>query len=131
MLAHLSIHASRNKDLRTPQRLFTTPDVPIYDYVDSFGNICTRLTIPAGGLTLSCGFVIDDDFEPDPVEPEASQSAIEALPDDVMLYLLASRYCETDRLNETAWELFGGTAPGWPLSRPSSNTCITTSASTT
>ncbi|AOR78204.1 transglutaminase-like domain-containing protein [Novosphingobium resinovorum] len=115
MLAHLSVHSSRNKDLRTPQRLFTMPDVPIYDYVDSFGNICTRLTIPTGGLTLSCGFVIEDDFDPDPVEPEASQSAIEALPDDVMLYLLASRYCETDRLSEMAWDLFGSTPPGWAL----------------
>ncbi len=113
MLAHLSVHGSRNKDLRTPQRLFTTPDVPLYDYVDSFGNICTRITIPAGGLTLSCGFVIEDDFQPDPVAPEALQSSIEALPDDVMLYLLASRYCETDRLSEVAWDLFGKTPPGW------------------
>ncbi|MGF7156607.1 transglutaminase-like domain-containing protein [Novosphingobium gossypii] len=115
MLAHLSIHASRNKDLRTPQRLFTTPDIPIYDYVDSFGNICTRLTVPAGGVTISCGLVIDDAFDPDPVVPDALQSAIEELPDDVMLYLLASRYCETDRLTETAWDLFGNAAPGWPL----------------
>lgn len=115
MLAHLSIHASRNKDLRTPQRLFTAPDIPIYDYVDSFGNICTRLTVPEGGVTISCGFVIDDAFDPDPVVPDALQSAIEELPDDVMLYLLASRYCETDRLTETAWDLFGNAAPGWPL----------------
>lgn len=115
MLAHLSIHASRNKDLRTPQRLFTAPDIPIYDYVDSFGNICTRLTVPEGGVTISCGFVIDDAFDPDPVVPDALQSAIEELPDDVILYLLASRYCETDRLTETAWDLFGNAAPGWPL----------------
>ena len=115
MLAHLSIHASRNKDLRTPQRLFTTPDVPLYDYVDSFGNTCTRLTIPAGGVTLSCGFVIDDAFDPDPVAPDAGQCAIEDLPDEVVLYLLPSRYCETDRLTEAAWDLFASAAPGWNL----------------
>ena len=45
VLACLSIHPSRNKDLRTAQRIFTTPDVPLYDYVDSFGNVCTRLTV--------------------------------------------------------------------------------------
>ena len=102
MLAALSVHASRNKDLRTSQRIFTQPDVPLYDYVDSFGNICTRLTVPAGGITISCGFVIEDSFEPDRVAPEAKQVALEALPDEVMMYLLGSRYCETDRLSNIA-----------------------------
>ncbi|MDB5738640.1 MAG: transglutaminase [Sphingomonas bacterium] len=115
LLANLSIHSSRNKDLRTAQRIMTTPDVPIYDYVDSFGNVCTRLTIPAGGITISTGFVIEDPFEPDLVEPGASFIPVEDLPDDVLLYLLGSRYCETDRLSDVAWSLFGGIAPGWQL----------------
>ena len=115
LLANLSVHASRNKDLRTAQRIFTTPDVPLYDYVDSFGNICTRLTMPAGGITISCGFVIEDSFEPDPVEPSARQVPLAELPDDVLLYLLASRYCETDRLTFEAWDLFGHVPQGWSL----------------
>lgn len=115
MLANLSVHASRNKDLRTAQRIFTTPDVPLYDYVDSFGNICTRLTMPPGGITISCGFVIEDPFLPDLVAPEARQVPLAELPDDVLLYLLASRYCETDRLNEVAWGLFGHLPQGWGL----------------
>lgn len=115
MLANLSVHASRNKDLRTAQRIFTSPDVPLYDYVDSFGNICTRLTMPAGGIAISCGFVIEDAFEPDPVAPHARQAQIEDLPDDVLLYLLGSRYCETDRLTEIAWNLFGHVPQGWTL----------------
>ncbi|MCC6827303.1 MAG: transglutaminase family protein [Novosphingobium sp.] len=115
MLANLSVHASRNKDLRTAQRIFTTPDVPLYDYVDGFGNICTRLTMPAGGITISCGFVIEDAFVPDPVAPDARQVALAELPDDVLLYLLASRYCETDRLTEVAWGLFGNVPQGWEL----------------
>jgi transglutaminase-like putative cysteine protease len=115
MLANLSVHASRNKDLRTAQRIFTTPDVPLYDYVDSFGNICTRLTMPAGGITISCGFVIEDPFEPDVVAPEAKQTPLAELPDEVLLYLLASRYCETDRLTEVAWSLFGQIPQGWEL----------------
>jgi transglutaminase-like putative cysteine protease len=115
MLANLSVHASRNKDLRSAQRIFTTPDVPLYDYIDSFGNICTRLTIPAGGITISCGFLIEDSFEPDVVVPDAQQVPLDQLPDDVLLYLLGSRYCETDRLSEFAWSQFGGAGQGWQL----------------
>ena len=115
MLANLSVHSSRNKDLRTAQRIMTQPDVPIYDYVDSFGNVCTRLTIPPGGITISTGFVIEDPFAPDPVVPGARALPVDQLPDEVLLYLLASRYCETDRLLETAWATFGGFAPGWTM----------------
>jgi hypothetical protein len=60
MLALLSIHPSRNKDLKTPHRLQATPDIPMYDYVDLFGNTCTRLTVPPGGVTLSASFVVED-----------------------------------------------------------------------
>lgn len=115
LMASLSVHASRNKDLRTAQRIFTEPDVPLYDYIDSFGNICTRLTIPAGGITISCGFVIEDPFEPDPVVPDARQLPLEELPDTALLYLLASRYCETDKLSDVAWSLFGDVGPGWTM----------------
>ena len=115
MLANLSVHASRNKDLRTAQRIFTAPDVPIYDYVDSFGNICSRFTMPPGGITISCGFVIEDSFEPDAVVPHARAVPLAELPDEVLMYLLASRYCETDRLTQIAWDLFGTVQPGWGM----------------
>jgi transglutaminase-like putative cysteine protease len=42
------------------------------------------------------------------------QIAVHNLPDDVLVYLLGSRYCETDRLSDLAWSLFGGTPLGWP-----------------
>lgn len=113
MLAMLSVHPSRNKDLRTAQRIVPSPDVPLYDYIDAFGNVCTRVTVPAGGLTLSCDFTIHDDGQPDPIALEAVQHAVEDLPDDVLVYLLGSRYCETDRLSETAWSLFGDVPAGW------------------
>ena len=113
MVAMLSIHPTRNKDLRTVQRIMTVPEVPLSDYLDGFGNVCTRLTMPAGGLTLSCGFVIDDPFVPDRVAPGARAVPVSALPDEVMVYLLGSRYCETDRLAEPAWNMFRTIAPGW------------------
>ena len=108
MLAMLSIHPSRNKDLRTPHRVEATPELPVYDYVDAYGNICTRLTIPAGGVTLSTDFVIEDCGLADARAPDGPQMPVEELPDDVLLYLLGSRYCETDRLMQVAWAQFAG-----------------------
>jgi transglutaminase-like putative cysteine protease len=113
MLALLSVHPSRHRDLRTTHRIVAAPDVPLYDYLDGFGNICTRFTIPAGGLSLSCDILVEDSGEPDIVLSEARQMPIESLPDDVLLYLLASRYCETDRLADTAWSNFGHIEDGW------------------
>lgn len=113
MLAMLSLHPSRNKDLVTSHRIIAAPDVPMYDYIDAFGNVCTRLTVPEGGLTLSCDFTVEDSGEPDPVTADAAQLAVEELPDDVLIYLLGSRYCETDRLSDTAWSRFGHVEAGW------------------
>ena len=113
MLAQLSLHPSRNKDLRTPHRILASPDIPMYDYFDTFGNTCTRLVTPIGRLTLTADFVVHDPGTTDLYVPDAQQIAVEALPDEVLLYLLSSRYCEIDRLSDTAWSLFGGTKPGW------------------
>ena len=113
MLALLSIHPSRSKDLRTTHRIHTTPDIPIYDYLDGFGNTCTRLTVPAGGVTLSCDIVVEDSGLPDLQAPDAQQVPVEELPNDVLVYLLGSRYCEVDRLLDLACAEFGRTAPGW------------------
>ena len=113
MLAQLSVHPSRNKNLRTPHRILATPDIPMYDYFDSFGNTCTRLVTPVGRLTLTADFIVHDPGTTDLYVPDAQQIAVEALPDEVLLFLLSSRYCEIDRLSDTAWSLFGGTKPGW------------------
>ena len=113
MLALLSIHPSRHHDLRTPHRIVADPDIPMFDYVDSFGNTVTRFTVPAGGLSLSCDFVVEDSGLPDAYSPDAVQHPIEDLPEEVIVFLLGSRYCETDRLLETAWSLFGAVEPGW------------------
>ena len=106
MMAMLSIHPSRQKDLRTPQQIETSPVIPIYNYEDGFGNICTRLTVPAGGVTLSADFVIEDSGLEDARAPDIPPTPVEQLPDDVLIYLLGSRYCETDRLMGVAWGEF-------------------------
>ncbi len=114
MLLCLSVHPSRRGDLVTPQRLSITPDIEALDYVDSFGNVCTRIIAPAGPITLSTEFIVNDSGKPDAVPIDAVQHDIQHLPDDVLLFLLGSRYCETDRLADFAWSRFADTTPGWP-----------------
>jgi len=108
MTGLLSVHPSRNRDLRTPQRIVTSPDIPIYDYIDSFGNVATRFTLPAGGGRISTEFLIEDSGEPDVRAPDVPVTPVQELPEDALPFLLASRYCETERLMQTAWSLFGG-----------------------
>lgn len=107
MLTLLSVHPSRNKHLTTPQRIRTWPEVPIYDYGDGYGNICSRFTAPAGGVAVSCDFVIEDDGQPDVRAPDGPQVGVETYPDEALIYLLGSRYCETDLLMDVAWSNFG------------------------
>lgn len=110
MTTLLSIHPSRNRDLRTAHRILVTPDIPIYDYPDACGNIATRFTLPAGGARLRTEFLLEDSGLPDAPAPDIPATPVQELPEDVLPYLLASRYCETERLMATAWSLFGGIA---------------------
>ena len=112
MILTLSVHYSRASDLVVPDHLITTPPVPMAAYRDSFGNWCTRLVAPAGQIRLAADAVVNAG-PPDEVAPQAQQTAVQALPEDALLFLLGSRYCETDRLAEVAWQTFGHTPLGW------------------
>ncbi|TVV69965.1 transglutaminase-like domain-containing protein [Sphingomonas solaris] len=107
MLALLNIHPSRNRDLRTPHRIETSREVPTYDYVDDFGNLCTRLTVPAGGLSLHADFIIEDSGFVDRRAPDVPVTPVDELPENVLGFLLGSRYCETQHLMQAAWGMFG------------------------
>jgi transglutaminase-like putative cysteine protease len=113
MLLMLSVHPSRQHDLVEPDWLLTEPSLPVGRFLDTFGNWCSRVVVPAGRTRLYARAVIADTGMPDAVVPDAVQHPIENLPDDAMVFLLASRYCETERLSEMAWSLFGQTPPGW------------------
>ena len=114
MILTLSVHYSRISDLIVPDHLVADPPVPMTAYRDTFGNWCSRIVAPKGVLRLSTDAVVNDSGLPDIVATEARQTPVEALPDDTLLFLLGSRYCETDRLSDVAWQLFGNTPPGWP-----------------
>ena len=131
MLLMLRVHPSRQADLETPERITFDPPVRATEYKDGFGNLCTRITAPPGRLTISNTFVIRDGGEPDLVVPEAEQQPLEELPDHVLVFLLGSRYCDTDCLMEEAWSLFGQSAPAGRGCRPSATTFMSGSSSGT
>jgi transglutaminase-like putative cysteine protease len=90
----------------------TTPSVPITSYRDAYGNWCSRIVAPRGQLRLSSSAVLRDTGEPDRIALSDRQHAVQDLPDECLLFLLGSRYCETDRLTEVAWQLFGQSPSG-------------------
>jgi transglutaminase-like putative cysteine protease len=113
MLIVMGMHYSRASDVVVPDFLVTEPAVPITLYRDGFGNWCSRIVAPAGRMRLTADGIVNDTGKPDAIVPTAHQHAVEDLPAETIVYLLGSRYCETDRLSETAWQLFANTAPGW------------------
>lgn len=113
MLLALNIHPSRRPDLLTPQVLRFSPAIAPWEYLDVYGNVCTRITAPAGQLMISTEFEVYDTGLADIVPLDAQQHDIRDLPDETLVYLLGSRYCETDELTNIAWGLFGQTPPGW------------------
>jgi transglutaminase-like putative cysteine protease len=113
LMALLSLHPSRACDLRTPAIIHSTGPAPLEANIDEFGNVRTRTVAPAGLLKLSTSFVVQDSGLPDEVAPWAEEVPVAQLPDEAVMFLLGSRYCETDRLSALAWSLFGNTPRGW------------------
>jgi transglutaminase-like putative cysteine protease len=107
------VHPSRVTDLREPDVVHVDGDTPVYEYSDSFGNLCTRFYAPKGHLRIWNSTLIEDSGLPDPVASDAREIPPQELPNDVLRFLLNSRYCEVDLLSPVAVELFGGVAPGW------------------
>ena len=113
MLLQVAVHPSRAADLLTPGPIVFDPPVAVSTYHDRFDNICTRIVAPTGRLTVSTAFDVHDSGLPDPVDKTAQEHPVEDLPHEMLVYLLGSRYCDTDKLSDTAWSLFGHTEPGW------------------
>ena len=113
MIMVLGTHFTRASDVIVPDFLTTTPSCRVTPYRDGFGNWCSRIVAPAGRCacrptasfaTAACRIRC---------RASAIQHAVEDLPAETLVYLLGSRYCETDRLSDIAWNLFEKTPPGW------------------
>jgi transglutaminase-like putative cysteine protease len=115
MILALSVHPSRVPDLLNPDRIQFDPNIIANTYHDIFGNYCHVIRAPVGRLNMSTDFLVKDGGERDAIYTQAKQHALGDLPVEVLIYLLGSRYCETDRLSNIAWSLFGRVPKGWPL----------------
>jgi transglutaminase-like putative cysteine protease len=110
------LHPERAPTIRRFERLTVVPQVPIADYRDLYGNLCARALVPSGRVSFRISAVVDDDGQPDAQIWNALQHPVNELPDDVVVFLLPSRYCEVDsELRDLAWSLFGKLPAGWPL----------------
>jgi transglutaminase-like putative cysteine protease len=90
-----------------------TSQIAMHAYHDIYGNLCQRLLLPQGDHMLRYDAMIEVADTWDEVSPAAPQLPVEDLPDDVLLYTLPSRFCLSDVLSDTAWDLFGAIEPGW------------------
>jgi len=115
MILTLNIHHSRASDIVVPDHLTTNPSTPMSAYHDAYGNWCTRIVAPRGQIRIASTGIVRDRGDPDPAVWSARQHLIPELPESVLVFLLGSRYCETDLLSETAWNLFGHLPAGWSL----------------
>jgi transglutaminase-like putative cysteine protease len=96
------------------ERWTITPDVPTHVYRDHFGNLCRRLTMPAGPTLLRYDAHAEVPAVADVSGPDAVEVPPMHLPDDALAYTLPSRFCPSDTMADDAWQRFGSVTPGWP-----------------
>ena len=113
MVLMLFTHPTQAWTLRRPERLMIEPELEVEDYLDALGNRVGRLIAPAGKLRVWYDNVALDSGQNEPSMYGLSLSRVDDLPKDVLPYLLASRYCEVERLSPMAWDLFGKTPSTW------------------
>lgn len=94
------------------ERYELTPWVRTTEYVDSYGNLCQRLVIPQGEMHIDVEMVMEAD-EQIAVEPSAAPTPVEQLPPDALQFLLQSRYCPSDKMEDKAREIVGDAPAGY------------------
>jgi transglutaminase-like putative cysteine protease len=115
MVLAIHIRPEEVKKLVEPEVFTLFPETPYDQYLDSFGNRCTRLVAPPGRLSIWNRFTLAHDGLPEELPVSAYQHAVPELPEDTLQYLLGSRYCDTQKLQTLAWSLFGGYWRGWSV----------------
>lgn len=88
------------------------PWVPYRHFTDSFGNSQHRLMLGAGQFTIlsTCNVDAHDVID---VEESASYTPIQDVADDALMYLLPSRYCQSDLMGDLATQVTRGASPGY------------------
>jgi transglutaminase-like putative cysteine protease len=90
------------------------PLLPMTEYVDLFGNYCQRLEVPKGNLLIdTSSIVVTNELVEENIE--ANFTLIQDLPEQTLIYLLPSRFCESDKLNKKAFEIIEGQSVGYQM----------------
>jgi len=126
MVCLMEVRPERVGAMLSTEQVVTTPTVTTHTYIDMFGNVCRRFTAPAGDFSIWADGTIVASGEYDPAHLDAPEIPIQDLPDDCLAFLVGSRYCETDELSQTAWDLFENVAPGWERVQGSAISCTAT-----
>lgn len=113
MICLLDAHEENAPNMREPEVVTCAPDVPMHTYKDGFGNVCRRFVAPVGDFTIRSNGVIITTDEVDPADWSAPEIPVQDLPDEVIQFLVGSRYCETDKMSQLAWDTFGYMSPGY------------------
>ncbi|HEY7434522.1 MAG TPA: transglutaminase family protein, partial [Methylomirabilota bacterium] len=109
MLLMLYVHPEVAPALRHPEGIVADPVGDVESFVDWFGNRAARVVAPAGSLRLRYDNVVEDSGRPEPTIEGLALRPLAKLSPESWRYLLASRYCEVDRMSAIAWDLFGKT----------------------
>jgi transglutaminase-like putative cysteine protease len=102
-------------DLRPERRVEAEEDIPftttpaqiVRTDRDAYGNVLRRFVAQPGDTTIKLEGTVDDTGALDDRDPDAARLSVASLPADALLYLAGSRYCETDKLSQLAWDIFG------------------------
>jgi transglutaminase-like putative cysteine protease len=110
-----SIVRPRDRDWHVllAERRTVSPDIPVHSYIDGFGNHAWRWLAPAGMMKIRYDALADLPDSPDPVLADLPGTLIDAVPDDVLIYTLPSRHCQSDLMIDEAWRLFSAVPDGW------------------
>jgi transglutaminase-like putative cysteine protease len=113
MVLMLHTHLGPGQRYLVADRMQLSRAIPLKYYADGFGNTCTRLELPSGATRVTTDALIEDTGRPEATMPAAQEHPVRELPQEVLQFLLSSRYCDTEVLMAEAWRLFGHMPPGW------------------
>jgi transglutaminase-like putative cysteine protease len=112
VLARLDVHPERRQDITFERNLSLSGRDAALPQLDLYGNLSRRFTLYPGVTAIELrGSILDSGLYERQLDHQGAL-AVDALPPEILCYLVASRYCETDLLSPMAWQLFGHLSEG-------------------
>ncbi len=90
-----------------------TTDAYHHCYVDAHGNRCERFQLATGAARITYEAHVELARPADVIARHAAETPVGSLPDEVLGFIMPSRFCLPDELGHEAWQRFGGSTPGW------------------